>query len=418
MIIKNLKVIHKLIIPPVLAVTLGIFFIILVIYQINIVQKNIQIVNVRYIAALEKSTTNITLFKKISEKFVFAILANERDMLPTPEETEQISSNLNDIRNKIDKDIYIKDTLLNLKQYFNVAMKQAKHMIEYDELEKDKKESQKLTQAYTQVEENLFLIKQTLENMIRSQVQEVETLTDDIIYFIFVFMVVFSLLLLVLSYIIYTDFNTRLSLLVDKLKRFEILYSDENIKSDNIKIDELSFISSQIDEKMNTLKDLRTETKRIEYDAMHDALTGLYNRRYLENFSEDIYRPFSVLMLDIDYFKRINDTYGHDVGDNVLKDFGIVLAHETDMDDLIIRYGGEEFLVITDVSNKELLLRIAERIRESVERFHFPEINHITVSIGCAICLDDATLNETIKQADEALYTAKDGGRNRTVIHE
>ncbi|MBU1986338.1 MAG: GGDEF domain-containing protein, partial [Proteobacteria bacterium] len=133
-------------------------------------------------------------------------------------------------------------------------------------------------------------------------------------------------------------------------------------------------------------------------------------------------KGFCVMMIDLDHFKEVNDTYGHPVGDLVLAQIGALLITNTRHGDVACRYGGEEFVVLLRGGDSCEAGKIAERVRKAVEEYVFT-INEIhpfrkTISIGLACCpLHFGTVNEIIVAADTALYTAKSRGRNQVVMH-
>jgi two-component system cell cycle response regulator len=160
--------------------------------------------------------------------------------------------------------------------------------------------------------------------------------------------------------------------------------------------------------------------------AVTDGLTGLHNRRYLERHLATLVnqaiareRPLSVLLLDIDYFKAINDGYGHAVGDDVLREFSRRVRKAVRGIDLACRMGGEEFVIAMPDTDAALALLVAERLRQkiAVEPFHIPESSEaieVTVSVGISsLSSVDDTPEALLKRADEALYEAKRAGRNR-----
>lgn len=162
--------------------------------------------------------------------------------------------------------------------------------------------------------------------------------------------------------------------------------------------------------------------------AITDVLTGLHNRRYMESHlttliqqAKERDRNLALMILDIDYFKSINDTYGHDVGDEVLREFARRVRKNVRGIDLACRYGGEEFVVVMPETEMDLALRIGERLRQSVAENGFPvrqgaESIDVTVSVGVAQLEAPAdTIDTIIKRADQALYAAKQNGRNRVV---
>ena len=171
----------------------------------------------------------------------------------------------------------------------------------------------------------------------------------------------------------------------------------------------------------------RILTSKLRESSLKDAMTGLYNRRFLEEFIDKIMNQakrnedtYSVLMLDVDYFKNVNDTYGHDVGDKVIAAIGTVLQNSIREADLAIRYGGEEFVVLLHNATREGTLKVAQKIHQSFANLSF-DVGHgqsikKTMSIGIAIFPTDAdSIWKCIKFADTALYVAKTTGRNKIV---
>ncbi len=160
--------------------------------------------------------------------------------------------------------------------------------------------------------------------------------------------------------------------------------------------------------------------------ATKDALTGLANRRYLETNINPLLAgikrrksTLAVLMCDLDFFKQVNDEYGHDVGDEVLKTLAVILQEGVRDSDIVIRYGGEEFLILLTDCEMEKATEVAEKIREAVEEqlFRVEDISiRKTLSIGVSVYpVDGEGFWECVKHADIALYQAKDTGRNKVV---
>ena len=159
---------------------------------------------------------------------------------------------------------------------------------------------------------------------------------------------------------------------------------------------------------------------------MQDSLTGAYNRRFLDVYIQREFdrhkryaTPFSVIMLDIDYFKTVNDEYGHQCGDSLLKNIAAEIAASIRKVDFLARYGGEEFCCLLPETTLPKALFVAERIRKSIARRRFDyegNILQLTVSAGVSTLLGDIDSAESlIGKADEALYAAKRQGRNRVV---
>ncbi|MDQ7068147.1 MAG: GGDEF domain-containing protein [Sulfurimonas sp.] len=166
---------------------------------------------------------------------------------------------------------------------------------------------------------------------------------------------------------------------------------------------------------------------KLRDTSLRDAMTGLYNRRFLEEFIDTLMsqatrekNSYSVMMLDVDFFKMVNDTYGHDIGDKVIVEIGKLLLGSIREADLAIRYGGEEFIIMLHNASKEGALQVAQKIHQAFAALVFEvgngETIHKTLSIGIARFPEDGdTIWKCIKYADTALYVAKTTGRNKIV---
>jgi two-component system cell cycle response regulator len=162
--------------------------------------------------------------------------------------------------------------------------------------------------------------------------------------------------------------------------------------------------------------------------AITDALTGLHNRRYMESHLATLAeqaasrgKPLALMMLDIDYFKSINDTYGHDAGDDVLREFAVRIRKSIRGIDLACRYGGEEFVIVMPETDLHVAGMVAERLRRSIAGEPFA-VNKgakriaVTISIGLSTLeTKGEPIADVLKRADKALYRAKNDGRNRVV---
>ncbi len=186
---------------------------------------------------------------------------------------------------------------------------------------------------------------------------------------------------------------------------------------------------------------VRTQVRRKRYQdrlranyeqslslALTDSLTGVFNRRYVSahlprllDRAADSNKPVSILMFDIDHFKRVNDTFGHDVGDEVLREVAVRSARNLRNFDLVARLGGEEFVVIMPDTDGEAALMVAERLRQRIGDTPFAisaPVGEITVTVSVGVAVGGRvgdTVETLIKRADEALYEAKRSGRNRVI---
>lgn len=172
-----------------------------------------------------------------------------------------------------------------------------------------------------------------------------------------------------------------------------------------------------------TRKTIFINMQKLQRLATTDPLTGLFNRNQLNSvMREEIERSvrypntFGVLMVDIDHFKKINDTFGHDVGDEVLLKTAHVLSRLTRQNDTLIRWGGEEFIIIALQMDIQNLRDFCEKLRHEIENEHFGNSKKITVSIGATLFKEGDTQETLISRADDSLYKAKEKGRNLTVL--
>jgi diguanylate cyclase (GGDEF)-like protein len=166
----------------------------------------------------------------------------------------------------------------------------------------------------------------------------------------------------------------------------------------------------------------------LHSQAIRDPLTGLFNRRYMEETLERELRraerrraPLGIILFDLDHFKKFNDTFGHAAGDVVLREIGAFLQTRVRAEDIACRYGGEEFLIILPEAALEDTLKRAEQLRVGIKglnvRYHDRALGAVAVSLGVAILSEHGSTAEAIlKAADAALYRAKREGRDRVVV--
>jgi diguanylate cyclase (GGDEF)-like protein len=166
------------------------------------------------------------------------------------------------------------------------------------------------------------------------------------------------------------------------------------------------------------------EKNKIIKLAEHDALTGIYNRVKLNAIFPDLLyisnryhqKQFSIILFDIDHFKNINDTYGHNVGDSVLIELTHTIKNLLREDDIFVRWGGEEFIVILQVTRVGEASKMASRLRLNLEEHPFIHVGRVTCSFGVTEVRDGDTQMLILERVDEALYEAKDNGRNQVVV--
>ncbi len=168
---------------------------------------------------------------------------------------------------------------------------------------------------------------------------------------------------------------------------------------------------------------LRQRLVELEKLSITDSLTGAWNRLPLERTAEiEISRsqryqhPISLIFFDIDHFKPINDNFGHNVGDSILKTVVHLIKNNIRTSDSIYRWGGEEFVVLATSTNHRAAATLAEKLRRLIAEYDFPDVGKLTISLGVAEYLPNDKLNSWLERADKATYAAKAAGRNQVIV--
>jgi diguanylate cyclase (GGDEF)-like protein len=210
---------------------------------------------------------------------------------------------------------------------------------------------------------------------------------------------------------------------VDRIVKMLNINNEEVIFA--INIDKYTKINDHYVISFTDITEIKTKSNLLEYQANHDTLTGLYNRKkFYEIYSKEIKREkrytnnLSIILFDLDHFKLFNDDFGHDIGDLALKAVANISQESIREHDTIVRWGGEEFIILLPETNIDGAKIVAEKLRNEIE-LHVDENipRTITASFGITCLHDDDDENSFVKRVDKALYQAKDEGRNRVVTN-
>ena len=208
---------------------------------------------------------------------------------------------------------------------------------------------------------------------------------------------------------------------IDKIVKIKNSNGEKRIFTvsiDNIEDGNKTYVISLTD-----ITEIKEESTLLEYQATHDTLTGLYNRQKFQDiFVKELRRDkryknsLGLIIFDIDFFKKINDDFGHQIGDEVLKDISNLVSNTIREHDTLVRWGGEEFIVLLPETDHDGVMNTADKIKEVVCQYENKNINRqITASFGLTVLKEDDNQNSIIKRADDALYEAKQTGRNKIV---
>jgi diguanylate cyclase (GGDEF)-like protein len=186
-------------------------------------------------------------------------------------------------------------------------------------------------------------------------------------------------------------------------------------------VTELANLRHQLQEKLKIESLMRKEKEKI---AITDPLTGLYNRLKInESIQHEIARArryrhkLCIILIDIDFFKQVNDQYGHLIGDDILVAFASIIRKHTRKADRVGRWGGEEFIVICPETSINGAITLAKHLQSCIERFEFPKANNQTASFGITEFRPNDSIESLVGRADNALYQAKHRGRNRVEVN-
>lgn len=211
---------------------------------------------------------------------------------------------------------------------------------------------------------------------------------------------------------------------LDSYEAFQNYLQNNDVKYVTINNDTFIVEISRIDSvhylfTLSKVTDIYQKKKNLEIEVAHDTLTGVMKKKYFDlRLQQYLNEPCNLVLvvIDIDDFKGINDTYGHPVGDSVLKEFAALLKECVRNGDMIARWGGEEFLLAIKIDDPETALKRAETIRKKIEKHKFDTVEHITASFGLAWREEGDDIDTLLQRADKALYKAKENGKNRVIL--
>jgi len=238
--------------------------------------------------------------------------------------------------------------------------------------------------------------------------------------FAFTFFVIIAILLPLLHFIIFKPLN-RLITQAGSFQNNELKEQYNWKGNSEISIVGQSFESARM-AILKLISELKASNKQLEKIAVIDNLTGLFNRHKLDEILENeknrflrYGNQFCIILLDIDHFKQVNDTYGHQVGDEILTAFAEILVKNTRQSDVVARWGGEEFLIVCPESNLDETIQLAEKLRKTIQQFKFPIARIQTASFGITDFKKADSVSDLVSRADQALYKAKEDGRNKVI---
>ena len=411
---QSFSIITKLLIPQIITLIFGIFYILFTYQSISSISNSYTSIKQDIIPSIEKSTKNIMLLKQISSDFTFATLSLEDEFLESSKQYNQtILNNLSIIQDLTHinvapyKKIYTK--------YFNYTYNIVKNMTSIQSIESNQDDINKISDFYNETTVKFKELNLKVKDIVSKKTNAVYTQIESFHTNVLLFGVLLYAILSFVTFLIYKRLQTNFTNLI---KDISSIRQSGLIKEKLAQFskNEFGIIASELNA---IFEDFNQAYQNVVDIANKDKLTQLYNRVYMDKKIDELVEldePFAVVIADIDHFKKINDTYGHIVGDKVLESFASILQEHLKDKAIVSRWGGEEFLiVIPNCSDIDEIYHIIEYIRDQIERYDFPEVHNVTASFGCTIHYPSNSFKDTIHQADKALYKAKELGRNCVV---
>lgn len=420
---KQLSIFRKFLLSPFIAFMLFIPFYMLIVFSVTNMKQSSSDINLQSVPAYEIANEDIRLLELISYEINSALSAKESEWIDSCDDLAvEFKNNLFKLEDT-KYDALMQKAISSFDNYYTELKPISKKILltnhNYNTIDQD---SAKLVDSYKNIKTILLEIKNNSKEDIQIGVKKQQSDINFLMFYgLGIFFILFSISLLIV-YFIYKDIKKRLQQII--LESNHIATHDSNFKS-RLKVvsyDELGVIVKSINRFINKLhkKHKTLEKTNLELESLYikDKLTNIYNRTKIDELLEiEINKKkrydsnFSIILIDIDYFKQINDTYGHLVGDELLKNFASLLRGHIRECDFVGRWGGEEFIVIATNTTQKSATTIAEHLREKIKEYKF--VRPISASFGLAISTQNDTIKSIISRADNALYEAKHGGRDK-----
>lgn len=426
---NSLSLFKKIFIPNIIGIILLSIAGIMIFQHTLKVEESGQKLQNKLSFSLNTANENKLLLGQIADNFSIIKMTNETVLTEeSDEKAKKIIKNLMTIKHNNEDPVIalqINSTLEIFKEYYDE--------MKIESTKKNKKildsNSQKIYLSLTKTIESFDKIEKAIDVETKTEFLSITQKMNYINSYILILFITLMILFGLSTYFINLDISKRLQRLVktlsevssgefDSKQRIEVLMEDEF--GDIVKNINEAF--SQFEENVNDL------SKSVEYHKQlsnFDALTQIYNRRYIDEtliewnkeFIEHKHK-YGIILIDVDHFKKFNDTYGHATGDLVLQKVAITIRDNIRSSDIAGRFGGEEFIIISKSEEIEHINILAEKIRLIISKIPLKENVAITASLGVSMIENNLSIKEVIERADKALYKSKESGRNKVSLFE
>jgi diguanylate cyclase (GGDEF)-like protein len=423
------KLSTKLILPVAVAISLSVFYLTYNSYLANNIKSITRTISTHIIPEYQYLEANLMLLDRIVENLNFAVSSGEQEwVIHSKEFAQKIEYNLRALKVLYPKrDEFIKLSK-QFESYMHIALEVSYALSDTEKSDQpiNHDMAQKMIEQYKIIKHQFNKVFENAKDNLTLEIEETSDISSNMARNDLVLAPIIVLLLTSISIMVFIEFKRRVEVFVSKLYQLSsegfdfkerILYEGR---------DELGALSdgfNKILEKFESeYRILDAERKELKLISSVDKLTGLYNRSFLDHALLDAVKnssqgiPLGIILLDIDNFKKVNDTYGHLEGDTVLIYLSEVLRKTVRKGDIVGRWGGEEFMVIVKHVQSDYVITIAEKLRQALNKKPLKLVGHVSASFGATLYNHGESIDSMIKRTDDALYEAKRNGKNQVVF--
>lgn len=419
-----MTIFQKMLFVPIVSILLFTSFLFYSYFEHQKYSHELATFNTNYIPQLDISNKNNLLFKQLSEVYKDAVLANEVDWLNNTGNIQTIIEDNFDTLQSLTLPNE-QDKITEMREHFALYVKHAellaRKVIKNESiLISDNKLMADVNHSHNQCQQSFLAFSQRIQRQFQTTLDTTNKSFNQIL--LIGGLISIAAITLSLTITVLISFSTKKSVnqITQRMKSLALGDADFSHRLVYSQRDELGYLIHWFNKLSDKLEENHQELERV---SITDKLTQLNNRNRADvyfplviNQAKESNSAIAVVILDIDKFKLINDTYGHMIGDEVLKAVADILKNKIDKDAFLCRWGGEEFVIILPFSSSESVFQKIDTLRENIATTTFEEVGTVTASFGVAISKPTDDEHSLMERADKYLYQAKEQGRNRVMM--
>ncbi|MCU7806129.1 MAG: diguanylate cyclase [Candidatus Thiodiazotropha sp. (ex Lucinoma borealis)] len=419
-----MTIFQKMLVTPFLSLSLYTGLILFGLMEYSDNNREIEGISEKYLTLLELSNENSRLFKQIVVQFKDAVLAGEQDWISSTHEFKvQINSNIDQLADvpKVLDPALTSQLRHDFNQYYTNALTLSLALLKNDrEFSTQDKLIQSVEQYSNLTTSHLKHQKEQIKQRLTQAIERSNRKLNQLLAWGTGIAILLLLLMVTVTTLISLSTKRSFAQVIDRMMSLAEGRPDFSRRLEHPNKDELGYLIYWFNKLSETLE---RDYSKIQKISITDKLTQLSNRTHSDEYmrrqlahSSENSSQIVVIIADIDHFKSINDRYGHLTGDQVLREFSMILKQCTRVQDFIGRWGGEEFIIVMPDVGIEQAIKNAERLRATIEQHNFGEAGQVTASFGISFGIEGDTQEDLMKRADQCLYKAKQQGRNQVVV--